>query len=442
MFDFLANKFSSVFSYVTGQKFLSEKNVNETFQKVHDTLLEADVPFHVVQKFINEVKDELLGQKILQSVSAGEQFAKIMHEKLVAFLGGQTESAFTFQVPSVVMVMGLQGSGKTTTIAKLAHFINKQAKQNNKQRSILLASVDFYRPAAIDQLEILAKQVGVSFYRATSTDPVAAANEIVAYAKQQKSDIVFLDTAGRLHIDTAMLEELQQIDAQISLQHKLLILDAMTGQESLSVAKKFEQAVGFEGALLTKMDSDTRAGAAFAFRYELKKPILFLGTGEKVDQLEPFRPERIAGRMLGMGDVQSLVEQANQKIKQSEQQEAQKAFESGRFTLHDFAKQMEMMNRLGSFSQLMKYIPGVQGQISPDQAQQAETEMCRFKAIINAMTPKERFNYKLLDGSRKGRIAKGAGVAVSEVNSLLKRFEQMQQYAKLFKRMSKFPGFS
>jgi signal recognition particle subunit SRP54 len=440
MFDFLANKFSSVFSYVTGQKVLTEKNIDETFTKVHDTLLEADVPYHVVQKFINEVKAEVLGQKILKSVSAGEQFAKIMHEKLVAFLGGQSKSEFIFGKPALIMVLGLQGSGKTTTIAKLANYI-KQSKAHGN-RSILLASVDFYRFAAIDQLEVLARKVDVSFYRATSTDPIKAAHEITAYAKQQNFDTVFLDTAGRLHIDNKMLEELQQIDAHIQPTHKILVLDSMTGQESLQVAKTFDEAVGFEDALLTKIDSDTRAGAAFAFRFELKKPILFLGTGEKINELEPFRPERIAGRMLGMGDMQSLIEKANQKIKQSEQQAAQKTFESGHFTLDDFAKQMAMMNRLGSVSQLMKYIPGIQGQLSPEQAHHAEKEMLRFKTILSSMTPKERFNYKLLNGSRKARIAKGAGVAVSEVNNLLRRFEEMQQYAKLFKRMSKFPGLS
>ena len=442
MFDFLANKFSSVFSYFTGQRYLSEKNLGQTLQKVQDTLLDADVPYHVVQQFIMQIKDEVLGQKVLTSLKPGEQFSSIVYKKLVAFLGGQQESVFTVQIPSIVMVMGLQGSGKTTTIAKLAHYVQDEAQKKGKKRSVLLASVDFYRPAAIDQLEILAKQIDASFYRALATDPVAAANEIAEYARKHQHEITFLDTAGRLHVDNRMLDELRQIDQQIAPKHKLLILDAMTGQESLRVAQAFDQSIGFQGTILTKMDSETRAGAAFAFRYELKKPILFLAHGEKVEDLEAFRSERIAGRMLGMGDVKSLLEQAEKKINQSEQEEAQKAFMRGNFTLQDFAKQMDMMNRLGSFSHLMKYIPGMQAQkISDEQMANAESEIKRFKAIINGMTPEERLNHKILNGSRKMRIAKGSGIAVSEINTLIRRFEEMQQYVKLFKRMGKSRSF-
>jgi signal recognition particle subunit SRP54 len=438
MFDFLTNKFSSIFSYFTGQKYLSESNITQTMQKVQEALLESDVPYHVVVKFIEEIKSEVIGQKVLSNLKAGEQFAKIVHEKLVAFLGGKIE--FDIRPPATVLLMGLQGSGKTTTVAKLAYRLKLQSSA--KPVSILVASVDFYRPAAIDQLEILAQQVGVSFYRAHSKDPVSAAQEIVQYGKTHQYDLIFIDTAGRLHVDSGMLEELQRISSHVRPTHTLLVLDAMTGQESLRIAKTFDQVIPFEGVILTKIDSESRAGAAFAFKYELKKPILFLGVGEKKEDLELFRPERIAGRILGMGDVQSLVERANEKIKQTEQEEAQKAFSSGNFTLNDFAKQMEMMNRLGSFSQLVRFMPGMQAQnISADQIERAESEMKRFKAILSSMTFKERLNYKLLNGSRKSRIAKGSGTTVAQVNNLLQRFEQTQQFAKLFKRMGKFPGF-
>ncbi|MEX0940038.1 MAG: signal recognition particle protein [Candidatus Babeliales bacterium] len=438
MFDFLTNKFSSVFSYFTGQKYLSEKNMNDTISKVHDALIEADVPYNVVQKFINEVKQETIGKKVLKSLNAGEQFAKIIHEKLVLFLGGNVQNNFEFKVPSLILVMGLQGSGKTTTIAKLTYYIKQQKKFKN--RAVLLASVDFYRPAAIDQLEILSKQVGVQFYRAAAQNSFDAAKEIYKYAQQHKFDLVFLDTAGRMHIDNTMLEELRNIDNSLQPKHKLLVLDAMTGQESLKVAKAFDQAIGFEGVILSKMDSETRAGAAFAFKYELNKPILFLGTGEKVDELQLFRPERIAGRILGMGDVQSLIEHANQKIKKNEQEDMEQAFKKDTLTLSDFAKQLEMMNRLGSFSQLMQYIPGANSKkVSADQMAKAEQEITQFKVIFSSMTLKEQLNHKILNGSRRMRIAKGAGVQVSEVDVLLSRFEQMQQFVKLFKR-GKFPN--
>jgi signal recognition particle subunit SRP54 len=442
MFDFLATKFSSLFSSITGQQYLSEKNLGKTMQMIQNTLIDADVPYDVVQQFIEEIKAEVLGKKVLASLKPGEQFASIVHKKLVAFLGGQHEDDFSVQIPSIILVMGLQGSGKTTTIAKLAKYVQDEASKEGKKISVLLASVDFYRPAAINQLEVLAQRINTSFYRASENDPVAAANEIAQYAHAYHYQITFLDTAGRLHVDNCMLDELRRIDTAINPKHKLLILDAMTGQESLRVAQAFDQSVGFHGAILTKMDSETRAGAAFSFRYALKKSILFLADGEKVEDLQVFRAERIAGRILGMGDVKTLVEHAEKKIKQSEQEEAQKALMSGNFTLQDFAKQMDLLGRLGSIANLMKYIPGVQAQkVSEEQLAQAEREMKRFKAIINGMTRKERLDHTILNGSRKARIAKGSGVAVSEVNSLLKRFEEMQQYGKLFKRMSKSHGF-
>jgi len=440
MFDFLSEKFSSIFSRLTGKGYLSEDNVQEAIEKVKDALLEADVPYKLVEEFTESIKQEVVGQKVIKSLKPSDQFIKVVNERLLYFLGASSGSeSFSLQIPSTVMVMGLQGSGKTTTIAKLANYVKKQAEKRGKQRKILFASVDFYRPAAVDQLEVLAKRVGVSFYRAESTDPVQASREIQNYAKQNRFEIVFLDTAGRLHIDNDMLQEIQQIDAHVRPKHKVLVLDSMTGQESLNVAKAFDQTVPFNSAILTKMDSDTRGGAAFAFRYSLKKPISFVGVGEKIDDIELFRPKRVADRILGMGDILSLVEKAEEKIKKDEQESLYKAFVSGKMNLQDFANQIDMVGRLGSLTNIMKYIPGMsKAKVSPEALQKGEKEVKRFKAIISSMTPKERFYPKILDGSRKKRIARGAGVGVEDVNTLLQRFEQSQQYAKLFKKFGRF----
>jgi signal recognition particle subunit SRP54 len=437
MFDFLTQKFSDVFSSFTGQKYLTEKNIEQSLQKVQDALIQADVPFALVESFVGQVRQDVIGKKILTSLNSGEQFIKVVHDQLVTFLGG-VRSVFSPTVPSIIMMMGLQGSGKTTTIAKLAHSIKAQSKK----RSIVCASIDFARPAALDQLEILAKQAGISFYKAHSTDPVEAAKEIVHHFRQNRFDILFFDTAGRLHVDNALLQELRAVDAAVSPTYKILVLDAMTGQESLRVGNAFNQAIGFNGAILTKLDSDTRAGAAFAFAYEIKKPIWFVGVGEKIDELEPFKADRIAGRIIGMGDVHTLLERAQQKIAYHEQKEAEGAFKKGTLTLEDFAKQLSMMNKIGSFSSILKYMPGMSSMaISPDMIQKGELQMKRFRAIIDSMTPVERRNVKVLNSSRKERIARGAGVQVGEVDILLNRFEQTQQFVKLLKKSGKFPSF-
>lgn len=440
MFDFLSEKFSSIFSRLTGKGSLSEENLQDAILKVKEALLEADVPYKLVDEFVDSVKNDLVGKKVTKALKPSEQFIKVVHERLLYFLGATNEEPeFNPQIPSTIMVMGLQGSGKTTTIAKLALFLLKQAKKRDKNRKILLSSVDFYRPAAIDQLEILSKQVGVDFYRAQSTDVVKAAKEINEYAKNNRYEVVFLDTAGRLHVDNQMLQELQQIDFSVKPKYKILVLDSMTGQESLNVARTFDQVVPFNYAILTKMDSDVRGGAAFAFKYILKKPILFVGYGEKAEDLEAFKPKRIAERILGMGDMLSLIEKAEEKINAEEQESAYNAFTSGKMNLQDFANQMEMVGRLGSVSNIMKYIPGMAGmKISQEDLEKGEKEVKKFKAIISSMTKKERFYPKVLDGSRKQRIAKGAGVKVEDVNILLQRFEQSQQYAKLFKKYGRF----
>ncbi|OGB97955.1 signal recognition particle protein [candidate division TM6 bacterium RIFCSPHIGHO2_12_FULL_36_22] len=440
MFDFLTDRFSSLFSKLTGTGKLTESNLAETIDKIKDSLIEADVPFSVVNTFIDEIKQEVMGQKVLASLKPSELFIKIVYDKLKEFLSiGNSAIEYRFPIPSIVMVMGLQGSGKTTTLGKIAHRLIEQAKHKRKTRKILLASVDFYRPAAVDQLEILAKQVSADFYRAPSTSPVQAAQEILQYYKINQYELLLLDTAGRLHIDNTMLEELRQLEALVQPKTKILVLDAMTGQESLTVARAFEQGVGYQGALLTKMDSDTRGGAAFTFGYTQKKPIFFMGTGEKLEDLDLFKPDRMASRILGMGDLESLIEKAQTKIKESEQQAAEKAIKSGKFTLEDFARQISMVDKMGSLSSIAKYMPGM-GSLSPEMVQQGQVEIGKFKAIINSMTPKERRNHVLLDGSRRKRIAVGAGVSVSDINALITRFEQSQQFVKLFNN-GKFKQF-
>ena len=441
MFDFLSQKFSSIFSTITGKSHLSEKNMAEALEKVQEALLEADVPHQLVETFITEIKAEALGKKVLTSLKPGEQLIKVVHDKLKAFLGSDSSVEFSFQLPATIMMMGLQGSGKTTTIGKLAHWVQEQAKKRGKKRDILVASVDFYRPAAIDQLEMVAKQVGVAFYRPVETDPLKAAIAIQAYAKKERFELLFLDTAGRLHVDSQMLQELRDINVALEPRYKLLVIDAMTGQESLNVAQAFEQGVGYYGGILTKMDSETRGGVAFAFRYAQKKPILFVGTGEKPGDLEFFHADRMAGRILGMGDVLSLLEKAQDSIKQSEQEAAYAAFMKGQFTLQDFADQLAMVGKMGSLSQLVKYFPGAAGmQLSPDKIEKGEAEIKKFKAIISSMTEKERILPRILDASRKKRIALGAGVQPADINVLLDRFEQSQQYAKLFKKFGRSNG--
>ena len=433
MFDFLSQKFSSIFGHLEDTKKLTERNIHDALEQVEQALLEADVPYKVVQTFIGAVKSDVVGHAIVASLKPAEQLLQIVQGKIVDFLGGDN-APFSPSFPSVVMVMGLQGSGKTTTIGKLAYKIKKDAEKLSSVKKILVGSIDFYRPAAIDQLAVLAKQVNVAFYRAQSTDPVLAAKEIVSFGQNNGYDIILLDTAGRLHIDNNMLCELQEVDALVRPAQKILVLDAMTGQESLAVAKAFDDTIGFQSAILTKMDSDTRGGAAFAFRFVLKKPIIFIGEGEKVTDLSLFYPDRAAERILGMGDVRTLIEHAEEKIAIDEQEKAEKALKSGSFSLQDFADQMSMMNKLGPLSQLLKYMPGMGSKISPDMIQRGEVELIKFRAIIFSMTLKERLNPSILNNSRMQRVAQGAGAKVADIVMLLKRFEEAKQYVKLLNK--------
>ena len=438
MFDFLSQKFSGVLGWLKDRGRLTEENIDQALGQVKEALIDADVPLDIIHQFLDSIKKDVVGKKVQASLNPGHYFIKIVHEQLLNFLGGANAlTAPTFQIPSVIMVMGLQGSGKTTTVAKLAHWSIKQAATRGKKRRILLASVDFYRPAAIDQLEVLAGKVGVDFFRPASTDVVKAACEIYDYFKAKSYEFLFLDTAGRLHIDDQMMQELIQINAKLAPKHKFLVLDAMTGQESLRVARAFSDAIGFEASILTKMDSDTRGGAAFAFRFALGKPIAFVGSGEKIDDLENFIPERMASRILGMGDILTLIEKAGENIDTKQQEAMSKKMLQGNFNLQDFADQLSMVDKIGSLQKIARYLPGV-GSISPEAMEKGQVEIKKFKAIISSMTPKERALPQLLDASRKKRIAGGAGVIVADVNQLLQRFEQSKQFVKMFKNVGKF----
>jgi signal recognition particle subunit SRP54 len=433
MFDFLSQKFSSIFSHLGESKKLTESIIQDSLMQVQEALLEADVPYNVVQTFISSVKSDVVGRKIIVSLKPAEQLLQIVQAKIVEFLGGDNAS-FSFSVPSVIMVMGLQGSGKTTTIGKLAYKIKKDAEKSGITKRILVGSIDFYRPAAIDQLEVLAKQVGIDFYRAQSKDPVKAAQEILLFSQKHKFDSVLLDTAGRLHIDNTMLFELQNVDALVRPTQKILVLDAMTGQESLAVAKAFDDIIGFQSAILTKMDSDTRGGAAFAFRFILKKPIVFIGEGEKISDLALFYPDRAAERMLGMGDMRTLMEQVEEKLLFNENEKAENILNSESFSLQDFADQMSIVNKIGSLAQVLKYMPSMGSKVSSDMIAQGEVELVKFRAIIFSMTLKERLNPSILNSSRLQRIAQGAGATVADINKLLKRFEEAKQYVKLINK--------
>jgi signal recognition particle subunit SRP54 len=434
MMNLIGRAFSSI-SQLIGSGSSLQREFEQTLTTMHDALLEADVPLEAVRAFIASLKQKTATLKVPAGVKPSDYLTKLVYDELVGFLGSSEDKKSSFVYPTTVMVLGLQGSGKTTTAAKLAYYWKQVAGQRGKKRTILLGSVDFYRPAAIDQLQIMAERADVSFYKATqTTDPVAAAEEIQKYARSRGYDLLILDTAGRLHIDEALCKELQLIDQKLKPAHKYLVLDSMTGQQSLAVARSFQEQVGFSAAIMTKMDSDTRGGAAFSFAYSLQKPILFAGYGEKLDELEQFKPDRVAARMMGLGDVQTLVEKVQQKIDASEQQSLYNALHKGDLTLELFAKQMEMVGKLGSLTSLARYVPGLSGlKVSQEDLERGERELKKFKAIISSMTKKERQNPRLLDNSRKNRVAKGAGVSEKEVGEMLAKFEQTKQFVKMMK---------
>ncbi|MBL4587815.1 signal recognition particle protein [Candidatus Babeliales bacterium] len=444
MFNFLSDRFSGMFDWLNGKSRLTQSDINKAFDQLFDALIDADVPQDLAKTFLTTVTESLKGQDLQKNINPGHYIIKVVQDELAAFLGSkESEKFWPIQYPLTMMVLGLQGSGKTTTTAKIAYAIKEKEAEKGKRKRIIVASVDYYRPAAIDQLEILAQESKIDFYRAEANNPLDAATEIMKYARQQGYDVLIVDTAGRLHVDDVLMQELKDIDKIVRPQKKILVLDAMTGQESLAVAQSFVSTIGFDGAVLTKMDSETRAGAAFSFYYALKKSIFFLGTGEKISDIEPFIPDRIASRIIGMGDFATLIEKTEKALSsesKAKQEDSSRRMMSGGFTLEDFLQQLGYLQNLGSLQKIASYLPGM-GSMTPEMIQKGEKELKKIRAIISSMTPSERINVSLLNGERKRRIAKGSGTTSSEINQMLQKFDQIKQYAKLMKNNAQFKNF-
>ncbi len=427
MFDSLTGKLESVFKKLRGRGLLKEADVKESLREVRLALLEADVNFKVVKDFIGRVQERAIGQEILSSLTPGQQVVKVVHEELASLLGGtQAKLHLAPNPPTVIMMVGLQGSGKTTTAGKLAKMFKKDG------RRVLLVPADTRRPAAIQQLVTLSKQVGVDAYSSDQTDPVVICRESVKHAASSLYEVVILDTAGRLQIDEPLIEELRQIKSAVAPHEVLLVADAMTGQEAVNIAEKFNSSVGLDGVVLTKLDGDARGGAALSVRAVTGKPLKFVGMGEKLDALEPFHPDRMASRILGMGDVLSLIEKAQESVDREEALELAKKLKKNSFDLDDFRNQLKQVKKLGGLESIMGMVPGLKKVKLPD-AQVNEKELAKVDAIICSMTPKERTDYTIINGSRRARIAKGSGTQVQDVNRLLKQFAEMR---KMMKSMS------
>ena len=421
MFDSISNKFSNIMKSLSGKGKISEKNIREAVDEIKEALLDADVNLRVVRRFVNSTMEEALGEKVLSSVDPGQQFTKIVYDKMVALLGSDEEENKLHlkgkDTTSIILMMGLQGSGKTTASHKLAYKLKKEG------RNVMLVAADLVRPAAITQLQVLGEKVGVPVFTIEGEkNPVRVAETAVSKARHDLIDTVIIDTSGRMHLDEDLMKEIQNIAKAVKPDETLFVADAMTGQSAVDIAKEFEEKVGISGVILTKFDSDTRGGAALSLRSVVGKPIKFIGTGEKMEDLDPFYPERIASRILGMGDVVSLVEKAQEQYDQKEAEKLQKKIEKNTFDLQDYLEQLDKVDKMGSTEKLLEMIPGAKGNISEDDID--KDEMRREKAIILSMTKFERSNYRIIGPSRRKRIAKGSGTSVSDVNRLLKKFEK------------------
>ena len=422
MFESLSEKLQSVFKKLRGKGALTEADVNEALREVRLVLLEADVNFRVVKDFISRVRERAVGQEVLQSLTPAQQVVKIVNEELTNLLGGNEVGLKLAQKPpTIIMLAGLQGSGKTTTAAKLANTLRKQG------RKPLLVAADIYRPAAIKQLQVLGSQLGVPvFTLGDKQDAVSIGKAAVASAQSNGQDVVILDTAGRLHIDEDMMDELKRLKAAISPNEVLLVVDAMTGQDAVNVAERFNQALEVDGFIITKLDSDARGGVALSIKAVTGHPIKFAGVGEKLDALEPFHPERMAGRILGMGDVLSLIEKAESAFDQEKADELERRLRENKFDFEDYLEQLQQMRKMGPLDQLVGMIPG----LNPKQMKGVEideSQIGKVEAIIRSMTREERHHPEVMNGSRRRRIAAGSGTSVQEVNRLMNQFEQMKK---------------
>lgn len=425
MLENLGNRFQDIFKKIRGHGKLSETNIKDALREVKMSLLEADVNYKVVKDFTNKISEKAIGTEVIRGVNPAQQFIKLVNDELVELLGG-TSSKLTkgLRNPTIIMLAGLQGAGKTTFAAKLAKFLKKQ---NEK---MLLVGVDVYRPAAIKQLQVLGQQIGIDVYsEEDSKDVVGIATRAIEKAKEINATYMIVDTAGRLHIDETLMEELKELKRAIKPQEILLVVDAMIGQDAVNLAESFNNALSVDGVILTKLDGDTRGGAALSIKAVVGKPIKFIGVGEKLNDIEIFHPDRLVSRILGMGDVVSLVEKAQEVIDENEAKSLEEKIKSQKFDLNDFLKQLQTIKRLGSLGGILKLIPGIP---KIDDLAPAEKEMKKVEAIIQSMTKEERKKPDILKASRKIRIAKGSGTDVSDVNKLLKQFEQMKSMMKMF----------
>ncbi|MFB3892934.1 MAG: signal recognition particle protein [Phycisphaerae bacterium] len=421
MFEALTNKFNDVFRRLSGRGRISESNVQEAMREVRTALLEADVNYKVVQKFCDDVVAKAVGQQVIQSLHPGQLMVKIVHDELASLMGPvDTRIYYVTPPPTIIMMAGLQGSGKTTTCGKLAKFVTAQGKHP------VLVACDLQRPAAVEQLAIIAQQSGVPCYRMDGEkNPVKVARQGVIWAGANACDVVIIDTAGRLHIDEEMMRQAQDIAEAVKPHQIYLVCDAMTGQDAVNSAREFNQRLELDGVILTKFDSDARGGAALSVKAVTGKPIKFIGVGEKLDKLEEFHADRMAGRILGMGDVVTLVEKAQQQFDAAEQAKLQAKMAKGKLTLDDFMAQMRQMRKLGSMKDILKMIPGMGGGM-PEGMELDEDELVRMEAIIQSMTKKEREDPTIIEASRRRRIARGSGCEPEDVSGLVKSFTQMQ----------------
>ena len=430
MFESLTEKLEGIFKKLKGRGRLDEENIKDALKEIRMVLLEADVNFKVVKKFIEDVRVRAVGQEVFSSITPGQQVVKIVNDRLVELMGGvSSQLKLANRFPAPIMLVGLQGCGKTTTAAKLARLLLDKGKR------VYLVPADVYRPAAIHQLRILGEKVGVDVYDSKGMeDPVSICVEAVKEAGESKCDAVIIDTAGRLHIDSEMMNELEKIKGVIDPSEILLVADAMTGQDAVSAAGKFDELLGIDGVILTKMDGDARGGAALSIRAVTGKPVKFVGVGEKLDALEIFHPERMASRILGMGDILTLVEKAQTAFDEKAAQELEKKIRKDSFTLEDFRSQLIQIRKMGSMQDILGMIPGFGKMKSLKNVNVDESELVRVTAIIDSMTKKERLDYRIINGQRRKRIAGGSGTAVQDVNRLLKNYIEMR---KMMKKMTK-----
>ncbi|MDV6376742.1 signal recognition particle protein [Sporosarcina sp. GW1-11] len=444
-FEGLAERLQGTLNKITGKGKINEADVKEMMREVRFALIEADVNLKVVKEFIKTVSERSIGQDVMKSLTPGQQVVKIVKDELTNLMGGeQNPIQFARKSPTVIMMVGLQGAGKTTTTGKLATVLRK--KHNKKP---LLVAADIYRPAAIQQLETLGKQITIPvFSMGTDQSPVEIARRAMEEAEREHNDVVIIDTAGRLHVDEVLMQELKDIRELTKPDEVFLVVDAMTGQDAVNVAKNFNETIGITGVILTKLDGDTRGGAALSIRSVTEKPIKFVGMGEKMDALEPFHPERMASRILGMGDVMSLIEKAQENVDEEKAKELEKKLRTQSFTLEDFLDQMQQVKKMGPLDEILKMMPGANKIKGLDSAKVDESQMGRVEAVIYSMTRAERENPDIINASRKKRIAVGSGTSIQEVNRLLKQFEEMKKMVKQMtnmqqkgKKKGKMPGF-